>query len=99
MFFDLTCGCLIFTIPACIFTGYNIFVSGMFTAFSNGAISALLSGVRTFVILSVCIFGLSAIFGLDGLWVSWGVAETLSLILSIVMIVVYGKRYFEDTNV
>lgn len=71
----------------------------MFTAFSNGAISALLSGVRAFVILSVCIFGLSAIFGLDGLWVSWGVAETLSVILSIVMIVVYGKRYFEDTNV
>ena len=71
----------------------------MFTAFSNGAISALLSGVRTFVILSVCIFGLSAIFGLDGLWVSWGVTEILSLILSIVMIVVYGKRYFEDTNV
>lgn len=94
-FFELTCRSLIFTIPACIFTGYNIFASGMFTAFSNGAISALLSCVRTFVILSACIFGLSAIFGLDGLWISWGVSEALSLILSIVMILVYRKKYFE----
>lgn len=93
-FFDLTCKCLIFTIPACIFTGFNIFASGMFTAFSNGAISALLSCVRTFVILSACIFGLSAIFGSGGLWASWGVSEAISLVLSIAMIFKYKRKYF-----
>lgn len=95
-FYDLTCKCLIYTIPACVFTGFNIFASGMFTAFSNGAISALLSCVRTFVVLSACIFGLSALFGADGLWSSWGVSEAVSLILSIAMIVKYRRKYFHN---
>ena len=93
-FFELAYKCLLFAIPACIFTGYNIFVSGMFTAFSNGTISAMLSFVRTFVILAACIFGLSAFFGSNGLWASWAVSEALSLILSIVMIVRYRRKYF-----
>ncbi len=96
-FYELTCKCLVYVIPACVFTGFNIFASGMFTAFSNGAISALLSGVRTFVILSACIFGLSALFGEKGLWLSWGVAEALSLVLSIAMLLIYKRRYFSET--
>lgn len=93
-FYELACICIGYTVPACIFTGYNIFASGVFTAFSNGGISALLSGVRTFVAFSICIFGLSALFGAKGLWLSWAVAEFLSLILSIGMLIKYKKRYF-----
>lgn len=93
-FFDLACKCLVFAVPACLFTGFNIFASGMFTAFSNGAISALLSCVRTFVVLSACIFGLSAVFGANGLWASWGASEAISLILSVFMMFKYRKKYF-----
>lgn len=93
-FYELACICIHYTVPACIFTGYNIFASGVFTAFSNGGISALLSGVRTFVAFSICILGLSALFGGIGLWLSWAVAEVLSLVLSIGMLIKYKKRYF-----
>ena len=37
------------SLPACLFSGYNQFGSGLFTAFSNGIISGFLSLVRTFV--------------------------------------------------
>lgn len=93
-FYELACTCIGFSAPACVFTGYNIFASGVFTAFSNGGISALLSGVRTFAAFSICIFGLSALFGANGLWSAWAVAELLSLILSIGMLIKYQKRYF-----
>ena len=93
-FYALTCRCLVFALPACLIVGFNIFASGLFTAFSNGAISALLSCVRTFAILTLCLFGLSALFGADGLWVSWSAAEALSLILSVVLLLTYRSRYF-----
>lgn len=94
-FYELTCRCLIFTLPACLITGFNIFASGLFTAFSNGAISALLSCTRTLVILTAMLFGLSALFDADGLWASWSAAEVLSLILSIILLLKYRRRYFE----
>lgn len=95
-FYELTCRCLLFALPACLVTGFSIFASGLFTAFSNGAVSALLSCARTFVILSLSLFGLSALFGANGLWASWSVAEVLSLALSIVLLLKYRSRYFEQ---
>lgn len=93
-FYELTCRSLLFSLPACLVTGFNIFASGLFTAFSNGAVSALLSCLRTFVILSLSLFALCAIFGADGLWASWWVTEALSLILSIALLLKYRRRYF-----
>lgn len=95
-FYELTCRALMFTLPACLITGFNIFASGLFTAFSNGAVSALLSCARTLVILSISLFGLSALFEADGLWASWSVAEALSLILSVALLLKYRRRYFEE---
>ena len=95
-FYTLTCRCLVFALPACVIVGFNIFASGLFTAFSNGVISALLSCMRTFVFLSGCIFGLSEWFGADGLWASWSAAEVLSLLFSIAMLLKYRGRYFRE---
>ncbi len=58
-------------LPACLFIGINTFGSGLFTAFGNGLVSALLSLSRTFVVLSCCLFGLTALFGGPGLWCAW----------------------------
>ena len=65
-------------LPACVFIGLNIFGSGLFTAFGNGVVSGLLSIIRSFAVLTVCLYGLTALFGGPGLWSAWPAAEILS---------------------
>ncbi len=64
-------------------TGYNIFASSMFTAFSNGKISALLSFLRTFAFLCISILALPNLIGITGIWLSVPLAELLTLIFSV----------------
>ncbi|MDD7219686.1 MAG: condensation domain-containing protein [Clostridia bacterium] len=92
-FFQLACRCLYFSVPACLFVGFNIFASGLFTAFSNGTVSASLSGIRTFLILSVCMLLLSRFFGADGLWAAWAVSEAISLLIGILAMWKFRKKY------
>ena len=81
------------SLPACVFVGINIFGSGLFTAFSNGLISGLLSFIRTFVVLTACIYGLTFLFKGEGLWLSWPAAEAISLIVTIIYLKKYRSRY------
>ena len=64
-------------------TGFNIFASSMFTAFSNGKISALISFLRTFAFLCISIIALPYVFGITGIWLSVPIAELLTLVFSI----------------
>ena len=64
-------------------TGTSIFASSMFTAFSNGLISAVISFLRTFLFLSVCLLLLPALMGADGIWWAVPVAEGLALMVSV----------------
>ena len=92
-FFSLAARCLYFSVPACLFVGFNTFASGLFTAFSNGTVSAMLSGVRTFVVLSACLLLLSKIFGADGLWAAWTVTEGVTFAISLLAIWFFRKKY------
>lgn len=92
-FFEIAEYGLIISLPACLFVGLNIFGSGLFTAFSNGLISGLLSFLRTFVILTACLYGLTALFGGEGLWSAWPAAELLSLIITFIMLRKYRNKY------
>ncbi|WP_352401187.1 MATE family efflux transporter [Anaerotignum sp.] len=76
-----------------LFVGFNTFASSLFTALSNGVISAVISFGRTFVFLVGSILILPSIWGIDGIWLSVPVAEALSLILSVFFLVKYKKRY------
>lgn len=67
-------GFRLFTI-AFLFAGTNIFVSALYTALSDGKTSALISFARTFLFTVIGIIGLSALFGLDGLWLAVPFAE------------------------
>ena len=60
-----------------IFNGVNIFASGMFTAFSNGKVSAIISSLRTFVLFIVGIVILPNFLGVDGVWLVVPFAEVL----------------------
>ena len=81
------------SLPACLFSGYNQFGSGLFTAFSNGIISGFLSLVRTFIVLIICLFVLTALFSGHGLWSAWPAAEFISFIITAVFLRKYRERY------
>ena len=66
-----------------IFAGINIFASSMFTAFSDGKTSAIISFVRTFVLIVINILLLPLLIGVNGIWLSVPVAEGMTLFLSI----------------
>lgn len=74
-------------------TGFNIFASSMFTAFSDGKTSALISFLRTFGFLAACILLLPGLIGIDGIWLSVPAAELMTLVISAVCFVKGKKRY------
>lgn len=76
-----------------LFKGYNVFASAMFTAFSNGPVSALLSCMRTLVLLAAALIGLSILLGITGVWLACPVAEFLSLALTVFFFMKYRRRY------
>ena len=65
-----------------LFSGINIISSGIFTALSNGKISAILSFSRTLFFLVICLFTFPYFLGITGVWLAVPAAEFLTLILS-----------------
>ena len=63
-------------------SGWNMFVSALFTGLNNGVVSAAAAFTRTLVFELACVWLLPSLIGIDGIWLSWGIAEVLSLILS-----------------
>ena len=92
-FYKITMIGYMYALPAALFTGINVFGSGLFTAFGNGLISGLLSFFRTFLALTACLYGLTALFGGSGLWAAWAVAELISLVPTIYALRKYRGRY------
>lgn len=74
-------------------SGFNIFASGMFTAFSNGKVSALLSLLRTFIFFVVGLLILPRFLGVDGVWLIVPFAELTTLIVSALFIYRYRYTY------
>ncbi len=78
---------------ALFFIGFNIFASGMFTALSNGIVSAVLAFSRSFVFMLIAMLALPAILGVNGIWLATPAAELMALALSAWMFVKYRKQY------
>ncbi len=78
---------------ALFFIGFNIFASGMFTALSNGVVSALLAFSRSFVFMLITMIVLPIILGVNGIWLATPAAELMALILSAGMFLRYRKKY------
>ncbi len=70
--------------------GMNIYVSSFFTALNNGAVSAIVSFLRTLVFQMLCVLVLPIFFGIDGIWWAMAVAEVFAFILSMSFLI--GKR-------
>lgn len=76
-----------------LFCGWNIFISGMFTALSNGKVSAALSFLRTFGLLAGGILLLPRVWGIDGVWLAVPVAEGVMFVVSLGCFVCLAKEY------
>ena len=91
--FDITKnGFMIFSICYLV-EGINIFGSGMFTAFSNGKISALISLLRTFLFFVVGMLFLPKYLGVNGVWLVVPFAEITTLSISSYFIYKYRNEY------
>lgn len=65
----------------------------MFTAFSNGKVSAIISFLRTFVFIILGIMLLPRVLGVDGVWLAVPFAEVLTMIVSLAYIRNGRKEY------
>lgn len=76
-----------------LFAGFNIFSSSLFTALSNGKVSAIISFLRTFGLEALTIILLPNIIGLDGVWLAVPLAEIATLLVAVIFIRKYKYEY------
>lgn len=78
---------------ALLLVGFNTFSSMLFTALSNGKVSAIIAFSRSFVFLTIAIIVLPSIWGINGLWLSVPVSEFLAGFISVFYIKKYKSKY------
>ncbi len=78
-----------------LFSGINIIYSGIFTALSNGRVSAVISFARTLVFTAASLLLLPSVLGLNGIWLAVPCAELLTVMLC----VYFHCRYFRADGV
>lgn len=76
-----------------LFCGLNIFTSAIFTALSNGKLSAILSFLRTFGLITVLLLILPALLGVTGVWLAVPAAELITMIVAIVFLNQNREKY------
>ena len=80
--------------PCFLFMGLNIFASALFTALSNGKVSAILSFCRTFLFVSGALFLLPHYWKMTGVWLSVPAAEALSFLMAVYFFKKYKTVYY-----
>lgn len=78
---------------AFIIMGLGIFSSSMFTAFSDGKTSAIISFSRTFIFIVGAVLILPIIFGEIGVWIAVPIAEILGCIVALFYLVTKKKSF------
>lgn len=73
--------------------GFSIFGSSMFTALSNGLVSALISFLRTLLFQVSMVLVMPLIWQLDGVWWSVVAAEVISIIVTFFFIFKMRPKY------
>lgn len=76
-----------------LFSGMNIFASALFTALSNGKVSAVISLMRTFVFVGIGLLVIPRILGVLGVWMAVPLAESAAIIISIGCLRKYRSIY------
>lgn len=77
-----------------LFMGFNLFASALFTAFSNGTVSAVISFSHTLVFLLGTLLTFPWLFREPGIWLAVPAAEVLGVGVSVGFLV-WGKRRYQ----
>ncbi|MGM9643307.1 MAG: hypothetical protein ACI3XI_08875 [Eubacteriales bacterium] len=73
--------------------GFAIFLSGFFTALSDGVTSAIISFLRTLVFQTGAVLLLPLIWNINGVWISILVAEFMAVVIALIFFVAKRKKY------
>ena len=76
-----------------LFAGLSIFFSSFFTALNNGVISAILSFCKVFAFQIPAVLLLPLVLKLDGIWISVGTAELMTVLLGVCCLLRNRSRY------
>ena len=76
-----------------LFCAIPIYGSSFFTALNNGAVSAVISLLRTMVFQVAAVLLFPLFWGLDGIWISISAADAFAALTASLFLVVYRKRY------
>ncbi len=68
---------------AFLFNGFNLLISAYFTAIGNAAISGLIALMRGVLLINLFVLTLPGIMGESGIWLSYPLAELVTLALSL----------------
>lgn len=96
--FDLTWEGLKLFCSVFLFIGWNVFLSGYFTALGNGLVSALISSLRSLILVAVFILILPRIIGVSGIWLTMPLSETVTIFIALYLYRVYGKQYMKGRS-
>lgn len=97
--FSLTWDGLKLFSPVFLFIGLNVFLSGYFTALGNGFISALISSLRSLILVIVFILVLPKLIGVSGVWMTMPLSEAVTIFIAIYLYRTYGKNFSGCTQV
>ena len=71
----------------------TILASGFFTSVGNGKISAVIAGINSFVLTLGFVWILPGFFGLNGIWMSVPLAETIAMGMSVAFFMKFRRVY------
>lgn len=77
--------------PVFLFVGLNVFLSGYFTALGNGLLSAVISSLRSLILVVLFILILPELLGVTGVWMTMPLAEAATIFIAIYLYRKYGK--------
>ena len=81
--FDITWQALRLFSPVFVFIGFNVFLSGYFTALGNGLTSAVISLLRSLVLVVVFIAVLPLLLEENGIWLTMPFSEAATVLVAV----------------
>ena len=83
---------------AFLFVGFNVVISGFFTAMEHPIPSLTISFGRGLVLISGCLVALAILFGANGIWLSPLVSESLCLLITLFFLIRYFRRVRREAS-
>lgn len=89
--FDITWQALRLFSPVFVFIGFNVFLSGYFTALGNGLTSAVISLLRSLVLVVLFIAVLPLLLEENGIWLTMPFSEAATVLVAVQLYRMQGR--------